>query len=142
MIFAVLGVIILIVSFAIALFSLIKEQNQFPVREEWLKESEKARLEKVPQKELEVIKKPDVITSTRHRETYIWEQQLPINANKISKFDEEKEIKEIEARLAQIKSEGSEGQVAIDKKQEQSQRVSQRGNLSGSFSISDMLKEP
>ena len=141
MIFAVLGVIILIVSFSIALFSLIKEQNQFSDREEELKKPEKASLEKVSEKELEDIEKPDVVTSLGHRETYIWEQHRTIDADKISKFDEEKEIREIEARLAQIKSEGSEGQVAIDKKQEQSEQVSQRSNLSGSFSISDMLKE-
>ena len=141
MIFAVLGVIILIVSFSIALFSLIKEQNQFSDREEELKKPEKASLEKVSEKELEDIEKPDVVTSLGHRETYIWEQHRKIDADKISKFDEEKEIREIEARLAQIKSEGSKSQVAIDKKQEQSEQVSQRSNLSGSFSISDMLKE-
>ena len=140
MIFAVLGVTILIVSFAIALYSLIKEQSQYRDQEEVLKESENPKIVQSVDSD-EAIKKPDVVINKRPRETYVWDQNLPKEIEQVPKIDEEREIKEIEARLAQIKSEGSEGQVAIDKKQEQSQRVSQRGNLSGSFSISDMLKE-
>lgn len=139
MIFAVLGVIILIVSFAIALYSLIREQNQLGDREEVFKESEKPEINRSVESD-EAIKKPDVVINKRPRETYIWDQNLPKGAEQASNIDEEKEIKEIEARLAQIKSEASDGLLNTNKPQVQSEEVLPKGNLRGEFTISDMLK--
>ena len=140
MIFAVLGVTILIVSFAIALYSLIKEQSQYGDQEEVLKESENPKIVQSVDSD-EAIKKPDVVINKRPRETYVWDQNLPKEIEQVPKIDEEREIKEIEARLAQIKSEASEGLLNVNKPQVQSEQVSPKGNLSGEFTIGDMLKK-
>ena len=139
MIFAVLGVIILIVSFSIALYSLIREQNHLGEREEVVGEFKKPEISPSVESD-EAVKKPDVIFSKRPRETYTWDQNLPKGAEKTSIIDEEKEIREIEARLAQIKSETSEGLLNTNKPQVQSEEVLPKGNLRGEFSIGDMLK--
>jgi len=59
MIFAVLGVIILIVSFAIALYSLIREQNHLGEREEVVGEFKKPEISPSVESD-EAVKKPKI----------------------------------------------------------------------------------
>ncbi len=157
MIFAILGVIILIVSFAFALISLVKEQNRQLPQVPDLDKVEKPDTEVLEQNE-PVLNQPALPKTIVHKTINAQIQDLAKDENSWARFpwdqnfqpqnqpksvsDEQKKIEEIEAKLAQIKSKSAKNPEADTRTETQpDSQTNQKDKLHGEFKISEISEK-
>ena len=152
MIFVIIGVIILVVSFIIALQSLVKEQNKFqslPDREKHsgIKEAEG----RDKQQHFEPKKNDGPVTiqplvqdedkrSASGREPFPWDKEFGAENIKKPESEEEK-IERLKSQLEQIKA--TKGLTILPKQEEgQKEEIHETNSgLSGEISLSDLKKK-
>ena len=125
MIFAVLGVIILIVSFIVALVSLIKEQNQTSIQQQELITPKKTQVVTPSEGETsQEVGALDAGIKTNSQGPLLWDQT-----------SEQKKIDEITKKLNEIKSESRQ---KLEEEPTENLVKEQKSRLSGQFSLSEI----
>ena len=151
MIFVIIGIIILVVSFIIALQSLVKEQNKAQTLEDneelsgekdvdsKLEKKEKSDIESVSgQTQLPTVSEEEKRLSI-DREPFPWEKDFGAHVTKKTENDQD-EIERLKSQLAQIKA--AKGVSSTEKDEAEKDDVYHTGkSLSGEILLRDLKKK-
>jgi len=155
MIFVIIGVVILVISFIIALQSLVKEQNKAKILEDSQKlsgEKDEDATDKGEKKEVKDVVEsvPDQTRKPRigeeearvqtGREPFFWEKDFGANVLKKTESDQD-EIERLQSQLDQIKATKGVSSVNKGERAEKDDVYHTGKSLSGEILLRDLKKK-
>lgn len=143
MIFVLIGILILIVSFAIALVSLVKEQRNVDFFEEAdTKNISSARVNDISQLQTASTPKGAHVENER-KDEFPWGNEFKVDGAGENLAKTQEEVARIKAELARIQAEKRLSQSKLHKDQgldEDSTNEGKRRRLNGDFSVRELVE--